>query len=142
MDLAVHNDNESETFDCFKKYHASAKRDTGAKIGSVNVIKRTWKTAEELKAFRTDNRDEYLSNTFKSHLREHGIEHQLTVAYTPQQNGVAERMNRTLVDCVRSLLHTTQLDKKFRAEALRTAVYVRNRVISRSLPKSITPYHL
>ncbi len=51
-------------------------------------------------------------------------------------------MNRTLVDCVRSLLHTAQLDKKFWAEALSTAVHVRNRVFSRSLQKNVTPYHL
>ncbi len=132
---------KSETFDCSKRYHAHAERHTGAKIESVNVIRRTRKTAEELKALRTDNVGGYLSNEFKSYLEEHGIQHQLTVAYTPQQNGVAERMNRTLVDCVRSLLHTAQLDKTFWAEALNTAVYVRNRVFSRSLPKNITPYH-
>ncbi len=131
-----------ETFDCSKKYHAHAERHTGAKIGSVNVIRRSRKTAEELKALRTDNGGEYLSNAFKSYLQQHGIQHQLTVTYTPQQNGVAERMNRTLVDCVRSLLQTAKLEKKFWAEALSTAVYVRNRVTSSSLPRNITPYHL
>ncbi len=133
---------KSETLDCFRKYHAHAERHTGAKIGSVSVIERTRKTAEELKALRTDNGGEYLSNAFKSYLQQHGIQHQLTVAYTPQQNGVAERMNRTLVNCVRSLLQTAKLEKKFWAEALSTAVYVRNRVTSRSLPRNITPYHL
>ncbi len=132
---------KSETFDCFKKYHSHAERHTGAKIRSVNVIRRTRKTAEELKELRADNGGEYLSNEFKSYLEDHGIQHQLTIAYTPQQNGVAERMNRTLVDCVRSLLHTTKLDKKFWVEALSTAVYVRNRVFSRPLPKNTTPYH-
>ena len=58
----------------------------------------------------------------------------ISIPYTPQQNGVAERMNRTLMDCVRSLLHWSNLDKKFWAEALSTAVYIRNRVYSRSLP--------
>ncbi len=133
---------KSETFDCFKRCHAMAERHTGSKIESFNIIRRTRKTAEKLKTLRTDNGGEYLSNDFRSYLQEHGIQHQLTIAYTPQQNGVAERMNRTLVDCVRSLLHTAQLEKKFWAEALSTVVYVRNRVISRSLPKNITPYHL
>ncbi len=59
---------KSETFECFKKYHASAERHTGAKIESVNVIKRTRKTAEELKPLRTDNGGEYLSDSFKSYL--------------------------------------------------------------------------
>ena len=49
-------------------------------------------------------------------------------------------MNGTLMDCVRSLLHTAQLDRKFWAEALVTAAYVRNRVVSCLLPKHITPY--
>ena len=133
---------KSETLDCFEKYHACAERHAGAEIGSVNFIKGTNKTAEELKALRTDNGSGYLSNEFKSYLQEDGIQHQLTVAYTPQLNSVVERMNRTLVDCVRSLLHLAQLDKKFWAEALGTAVYIRNRVISRSLPKNTAPYHL
>ena len=50
-------------------------------------------------------------------------------------------MNRTLMDCVRSMLRTSSLDKKFWAEALVTAVYIRNRVPSRSLPQNITPHH-
>ncbi len=45
------------------------------------------------------------------------------------------------MDCVRSLLHTAKLEKKFWAEALATAVYIRNRVFSQSLPKDVTPHH-
>ncbi len=132
---------KSETFACFKRYHVYAKKYTGATIGSVNVIKRSTKTPEELKTLRTDNGGEYISHEFKSFLQEHGIQHQLTVAYTPQQNGVAERMNRTILDFVRSLLHTARLEKKFWAEALATAVYIRNRVFSQSLAKTVTPHH-
>ncbi len=131
---------KSDTFECFKKFHVQAERHTGTRIGSVNIIKRSNKPAEELKAIRTDNGGEYISNEFKSYLQKHGIQHQLTVAYTPQQNGVAERMNRTLMDSVRSLLQTAHLDKKFWAEALSTAVHIRNRVFSRSLPRNTTPY--
>ncbi len=71
-----------------------------------------------------------MSNNFKKYLSDHGIQHQLTLAYTPQQNGVAERMNRTLMNLVRSMLHHKRIDKRFWAEALATAVYVRNRVTS------------
>ncbi len=131
---------KSETFACFQKFHSFAEKHTGFSIQSVNVIKRSSKSDESLKALRTDNGGEYLSSDFKSYLIRHGIQHQLTVAYTPQQNGVSERMNRTLMDCVRSLLHTANLDKKFWAEALSTAVHVRNRVFSRSLPRNVTPY--
>ena len=128
---------KSETFLCFKKFHAYAERHTGARIGSVNIIKQTSKAPEEIRALRSDNGGEYISNDFKSNLINNGIEHHLTVAYTTQQKGVAERMNRTLLDCVRSLLHTAKLDKSFWAEALSTAVYIRNRVLSSSLPKNI-----
>ena len=92
-----------------------------------------------LKPLRSDNGGEYLSTTFKSFLLEHGISHQLTVAYTPQQNGVAERINRTLLNMVRSMLHHKSLPKHFWAEALSTAFYVVNRVTSRSLPPDTTP---
>ena len=51
-------------------------------------------------------------------------------------------MNRTLIDLVRSMLHHKGIDKQFWAEALSTAVYVRNRVTSRGLPPDTTPHHL
>eukprot|EP00171_Calliarthron_tuberculosum_P005193 IDg5193t1 len=52
------------------------------------------KASIKVKALRSDNGGEYLSTDFKNYLTEKGIKHQLTVAYTPQQNGVAERMNQ------------------------------------------------
>ena len=81
-------------------------------------------------------------NEFKSYLLEHGIQNQLIIPYTFQQNRVAERMNRTLVESMRSLLHTAKLDKKFMTEALSTAVYIRNRVSSRELSKNTKRNHL
>ncbi len=83
-----------------------------------NVLARSSNSGSRLKALRTDNGGEYLSTEFKNYLAENGIEHQLTVAYTPQQNGVAEWMNRTLVDLVRSMLHSKGPAKRFWAEAL------------------------
>ena len=52
-----------------------------------------------IKILRSDNGGEYLSKDFDEFLKVKGIEKQFSVAYTPQQNGVAERMNRTLVEC-------------------------------------------
>ena len=132
---------KSDAFECFRKYKAYAEKHTGERVSSLNVIHRTNQSHEQVKSIRTDNGGEYLSNSFKLFLQEHGIAHQLTVAYTPQQNGVAERLNRTLLDLVRSMLISKQVDKKFWAEALSTAVYVRNRMTSRSLPANVTPYH-
>ena len=55
------------------------------------------------------------------------MHHEFTVRKTPQQNGVAEQMNRTRVEVVCSMLCDAKLPKKFWAEALSTAVYLRNR---------------
>lgn len=132
---------KSDTFECFKKFHAFAETHTGSRVKTVNVLKRSQEKQGKLKALRTDNGGEYISGAFKSYLETHGISHQLTIAYTPQQNGVSERMNRTLMDLVRSMLQSAKLDKSFWAEALATAVYIRNRVTSHSLPEGITPYH-
>lgn len=132
---------KSDSFKCFTTFHKMAETHTGAKIENVDPIHRCAQPNEKLKSLRTDNGGEYLSDIFKSYLNEHGIIHQTTVAYTPQQNGVAERMNRTLIDLVRSMLHSAALPKSFWAEALQTAVYIRNRVLSRSLPERTTPHH-
>ena len=100
-----------ETFKYFKTYHAHAEKHTGSRIKTLNVVQRSPKPAEQIEAIRIDNGAEYISNEFKSYLLENGIQHQRMVAYTPQQTGVVERMNRTLMDCVRSLLHSSELDK-------------------------------
>ena len=55
----------------------------------------------KLKKIRSDNGGEYTSAEFEEHLKHFGTQHELTIPKTPQQNGVAERMNRTLVETVR-----------------------------------------
>ena len=55
------------------------------------------------------------------------MHYELTVPKTPEQNGIAERMNRTLVELVRGMLADAQVPHKFWAEALSTAIYLRNR---------------
>ena len=126
---------KSESFEYFKKFHRHAETRSGNKVQHLKFMQYT-SDSRRLQAIRSDNGGEYLSNGFKTYLDEHGIHHQLTVAYTPQQNGVAERMNRTLMNLVRSMLHHKGMDKRFWAEALATAVYVRNRVTSRGLPSN------
>ena len=59
---------------------------------------------KSLKVLRTDREREYLSNQFKDLCEEKGIRRQLTISNTSQQNGVAERRNRTLLDMVRSMM--------------------------------------
>ena len=96
-------------------------------------------TSKRLKVLRSDNGGEYLSSEFRDYLSREGIRHELTIPKTPQQNGVAERMNRTLVESVRSMLIDAHLPHKFWAEALSTAVYLRNRSPTKAVEDK-TPY--
>ena len=93
---------------------------------------------KKLKTLRSDNGGEYISEEFESYLRKDGIAHQRTIRKTPEQNGVAERMNRTLVEVVRSMLSESSLPKKFWAEALATATYLRNRSPTKAV-EGMTP---
>ncbi|XP_045447465.1 uncharacterized protein LOC123655756 [Melitaea cinxia] len=70
-----------------------------------------------------------------------GIVHQKTNPYTPEQNGLSERTNRTIVEKARCLLFDAGLDKKFWAEATNTAVYLKNRSVASGLDNK-TPYEL
>ena len=72
------------------------------------------------------NGGEYTSAEFTMYLKKEGVHHEFTVPKTPQQNSVAEWMNRTLVEVIRSILSDAKLPKMFWAEALSTAVYLRN----------------
>ena len=84
-------------------------------------------TSQQVKILRTDNGREYCSELFDAFLKEKGIIHQLSVPYNPAQNGVAERMNCTVVECARSMLSHSNMPNVFWAEAVNTAVYLRNR---------------
>lgn len=77
--------------------------------------------------FRTDGGGEYRSVGFQDFLRENGIEHEVTPPYTPQMNGMAERLNRTLIERVRCLLVSSGLNNSFWKEAMDYSVYVYNR---------------
>lgn len=77
---------------------------------------------------RSDNGGEYTSNEFTEYLRSQGIYQELTAPYTPDQNGVSERFNRTLCEFARAMLCHADLSKSYWAEVLSTAAYIRNRV--------------
>ncbi|GJX23727.1 retrovirus-related pol polyprotein from transposon TNT 1-94 [Tanacetum coccineum] len=102
---------KSDVFEVFKVYKARVELDSGTKI----------------KCLRTDNGGEYIGDEFDLFCRQDGIKRRFTTAYTPQQNGVAERMNRTLLERARTMLETASLGKSFWAEAVNTACYVINR---------------
>ena len=72
-------------------------------------------------------------------MKSEGIRHERTVPKTPEQNGVAEQMNRTLVETMQSMLIYAKLPHAFWAEAISTAVYLRNRSPTKVL-KDMTPF--
>ena len=96
-------------------------------------------SGRRVKALRTDNGGEYTSSRFEKFLQDEGIHHERTIPKTPEQNGVAERMNRTLVEMVRSMLFDSKLPHRFWVEALSTAVYLRNRSPTRAV-QGLTPF--
>ena len=80
-----------------------------------------------MKTLRTDNGLEYCNKLFEEFCEKNGIQRHKTVTYTPQQNGIAERMNKTLVEKVRCMLIYSKLPKTLWVEALNTACYLVNR---------------
>ncbi|GJY73183.1 retrotransposon protein, putative, ty1-copia subclass [Tanacetum coccineum] len=93
-----------------------------------------------IKSLRSDRGGEYMSQEFLDHLKEHGIIAHRTPPYTPQNNGVSERRNRTLLDMVRSMMSQTTLPKSFWDYALETAARILNMVPSKKVDK--TPYEI
>lgn len=137
---------KSEALHYFKHYKSLAEVHNAHKIHNLQIstiqqASDDYLNDSRLKILRSDNGGEYLSSEFKRFLAEEGVRHELTVPYTPQQNGVAERMNRTILDLARSMLYHKNLPKYFWGEACATAVYIRNRVTTASLPSKITPHH-
>ena len=76
---------------------------------------------------RIDRGGEFTSNEFGEFCQSQVISRHLTAAYTPQQNGVAERKNRTIMNYVRSMLNEKQVPKALWLEAVRWCVHIQNR---------------
>ena len=87
----------------------------------------------KIKRLRSDRGGEYTSGDFTKFLQEQGTERRLTTHDTPQHNGVAESLNRRLLERVRAMLHYTQLPKNLWGEAIMFAVWLKNRTSTRAL---------
>ncbi|KAI0522751.1 hypothetical protein KFK09_005136 [Dendrobium nobile] len=97
-------------------------------INFKNLVEKS--TSRKIKSIRADGGEEYLSHSFTNFLRHHGISHQISCPYTPEQNGVAERKHRHIIETVRSLLHTAQVPYSYWPDTALTAVYLINRMPS------------
>ncbi|MCO5594799.1 hypothetical protein L7F22_048833 [Adiantum nelumboides] len=114
---------KSDVFAIFQHYVSMVENETGCKVQTL----------------RTDRGGEYMSGAFKDFLGKKGIKHQCTMPYTLQQNGVAERKNRSLMEMARCMLKAKSFPHKLWMEAVACAAHVLNRCPTRAL-KTITPY--
>ena len=106
---------KSEALEKFKDFQATVEGESGLRIGTL----------------RTDRGGEYVGKEFKRYLRSQEIEHEETIANTPEQNGVSERLNRTLMEKARPMVAHAALSKRYWAEAVSTACYIKNQSVTR-----------
>ena len=112
-----------EAFEKFRIFKRLVEQETGSIIGT----------------FRTDRGGEFTSQEFQTFCDQHGIKRHLTAPYSPQQNGVVERRNRTLMEMTRSMMKHMSVPSYLWGEAVRHSTYLINRVATRTL-KLQTPY--
>ncbi|SJL02247.1 uncharacterized protein ARMOST_05573 [Armillaria ostoyae] len=95
----------------------------------------------KIKILHSDGGGEYKSHAFDDYLAEKGIQRHFTVHDTPEHNGVAERLNRTLLEKVRAMLHAAGLPNNLWGEALKHAIWLKNRTLSKAIGGR-TPYEV
>ncbi|GJV16977.1 putative ribonuclease H-like domain-containing protein [Tanacetum coccineum] len=126
-----------------KQHKASYK----TKLDETSGILKTFITEIEnkldhkVKVIRSDNGTEFKNSIMNQFCKMKGIKREFSVARTPQQNGVAERKNRKLIEAARTMIVDSKLPTTFWAEAVNTACYVLNRVLVIK-PHNKTPYEL
>ncbi|KAJ3489198.1 hypothetical protein NLJ89_g11551 [Agrocybe chaxingu] len=114
---------KDEAFDAYREFEAWAEMQHNAKI----------------KRLRSDRGGEYTSDEFDAHLKAKGTERRLTTHDTPEHNGVAEALNRRLLEKVRAMLHESGLPRFLWGDAIMHAVWLKNRTSTRALD-NMTPY--
>jgi len=107
---------KSEALGTFQAYKARAEKEAG----------------REIKVLRTDGGGEYIGRDFKGYVRLNGITHSVSPPYSPSDNGLAERANRTLMEAARCMIEEAKLNKGLRGFAVATAAHIHNRLPSRS----------
>ena len=116
---------KSETFDRFKEFKTLIENQTGRHI----------------RILRSDNGSEYESNEFDDFCQEARIKKELPIPYNPQQNGVAERKNRTICEAAKAMITNLDLPLSLWVEATGTVVYIQNRS-PHSILGEKTPYEV
>jgi transposase InsO family protein len=104
--------NKSETQDVLKKFLKRAQNEFDVKV----------------KKIRSDNGSEFKNTQVEDYLNQEGIKHEFLAPYTPQQNGVSERKNMTLIESARTMLDEYKTFDRFWAEAINTTYHAINRI--------------
>ena len=97
--------------DAIKQVQAAAEKESGRK----------------LRVLRTDNGGEFTATKFAAYCADQGVVRYHTALYSPQQNGVVERQNQTVVSMARSMMKAKKMSAEFWGEAVTTAVFILNR---------------
>lgn len=100
----------------------------------------TNQTGKNLKIIRTDQGLEYMNKKVQEYLQNEGIEHQRSCVYTPQQNGVRERLNRSISDTIQTLSNESKLPMAMWGELAQTSTYLLNRILKKGKEK--TPHQI
>lgn len=95
-----------------------------------------------IKILHSDGGGEYVNTDLREYFTVHGIHHETTTAEAPEQNGVAERYNRTLLESLRAMMHYAGVPEPLWAELAATAAYLRNRLPTRANVGQVSPYEL
>ena len=118
--------NKSEVFQKFREYESMGRSHFGCKVSRL----------------RCDNGGEYISIQFKDFCKINGIQLEYTVPFTPEQNGVSECMNRTIVERARTMLIESDLPEELWGEAVLTASYLTNRSPTSAIKDCKTPFEM
>jgi hypothetical protein len=108
---------KSEAFDVFKRFKSMVENESGQ---TINI-------------YRSDRGGEYKLNEFIEFCDIHGIKRKLTARYTPQQNGVDERKNQTIMDMARSMLKEKHLSNEYWGDAVLCSIFLLNRSLTKTM---------
>nr|GEX51260.1 retrovirus-related Pol polyprotein from transposon TNT 1-94 [Tanacetum cinerariifolium] len=131
----------TDDFSRFSWVFFLASKDETSEILKTFIIGIKNQLNHRIKIIRCNNGTEFKNSEMNQFCQMKGIKREFSVARTPQQNGVAERKNRTLIKAARTMLADSLLPTTFWAEAVNTACYVQNRVLV-TKPHNKTPYEL
>ncbi|GKA21165.1 putative ribonuclease H-like domain-containing protein [Tanacetum coccineum] len=131
----------TDDFSIFSRVFFFATKDETSGILKTFITEIENQLDHKVKVIRCDNGTEFKNSIMNQFCEIKGIKREFSVARTPQQNGVAERKNRTLIEAARTMLVDSKLPTTFWAEVVNTACYVLNRVLVIK-PHNKTPYEL